>query len=68
MIDDSLFLTNDTNTVAIEMNEYLEWLDTQMRFFYRNPQVCRTYYVCLVRLQSMLRLPISNFKLPVDRS
>lgn len=46
------------------LNEYMNWLDTQMRFYYRNPQVCRTYYECLTRLQSMLQLPITDFKVP----
>lgn len=51
-----------------QVETYLEWLDTQMRFFYRNPQVCRTYYECLTRLQSMLQLPITEFEVPKDES
>lgn len=49
-------------------DEYMSWLDTQMRYFYRNPQVCRTYYECLVRLQSTLGLPITQFNVPEDNS
>jgi hypothetical protein len=51
-----------------EVRQYLEWLDTQMRFYYRNPQVCRTYYECLTRLQSMLQIEVTEFELPEDNS
>jgi hypothetical protein len=51
---------------AEPVKQYLEWLDTQMRYFFGNPQVCRTYYECLTRLQSMLDLPITEFKVPDD--
>ena len=56
------------STHELSLSNYVDWLDTQMRFYIRNPQVCHTFWDCLTRLQSVLNLPITEFKPPADNS
>lgn len=59
---------NGSESINDVLPTYLSWLDSEMQRYVLNPQVCQTYWECLTRLQSLMGLPLTDFKPPLDNS